>query len=677
MASSPHSLRNLLEFVALPSGPIPIEEVEPIEEIRRRFTTAGMSLGALSPEAHEALAIAMNRIGGKSNSGEGGEDPRRFKRLENGDWANSAIKQIASGRFGVNAAYLASAKEIEIKMAQGAKPGEGGQLPGHKVSVYIAKLRHAVPGVTLISPPPHHDIYSIEDLAQLIYDLKQVNPRARVTVKLVAEAGVGTIAAGVAKAHADIILVSGHEGGTGASPLSSVKHAGGAWELGVAETHQVLLLNGLRNRVTLRTDGGMRSGEDIIYATLLGAEEYNFGTSALIAMGCVYVRQCHLNTCPVGVATLNDNLRAKFKGKPENAVAEEVREIMARLGFHTIDEMVGRTECLRQKLIPDHPKANTLDLSRLIKDVVKDDPTAIRHATRDRNDPEHDQPIDDIILQDAEEAIRDGKPVSLSYKVDNTNRSIATKVSGEIGYQYGEEGLPEGTVELNLTGTAGQSFGAFLAPGIRLILTGEANDYVGKSMSGGEIVIRPMPDHHFEPGNNSILGNTVMYGATGGCLHANGRAGERFCVRNSGGTAVVEGIGDHGCEYMTGGTVVVLGSTGKNFGAGMTGGIAFVYDPENKFLGRYNDQLVGAERLTDEAEVVILKDLITKHYEKTGSPLAARLLGDWVGTMAAFWKVTPHIPSAKPIEVKKGDEDAGKTIITEAIMVSASPAKGS
>ena len=673
MASTPHSLRNLLEFVPLPTGPVPIDEVEPIEEIRRRFTTAGMSLGALSPEAHETLAIAMNRIGGKSNSGEGGEDPRRFKRLENGDWANSAIKQIASGRFGVSAAYLASAKEIEIKMAQGAKPGEGGQLPGHKVSVYIAKLRNAVAGVTLISPPPHHDIYSIEDLAQLIYDLKQVNPRARVTVKLVAEAGVGTIAAGVAKAHADIILVSGHEGGTGASPLSSVKHAGGAWELGVAETHQVLLLNGLRNRVTLRTDGGMRSGEDIIHATLLGAEEYNFGTAALIAMGCVYVRKCHLNTCPVGVATLDDNLRAKFKGKAENvvdffnAVAQEVREIMARLGFRTIDEMVGRTGCLRQRHIPDHPKANTLDLSRLITDVVKDDPTAVRHATRDRNDPEHDQPLDDIILQDAEEAIRDGKPVKLSYKVDNTNRSVGTKVSGEIGYQYGEEGLPEGTLELNLTGTSGQSFGAFLAPGIRLILTGEANDYVGKSMSGGEILIRPLPDHRFKPEENSILGNTIMYGATNGRLFANGRAGERFCVRNSGGTAVVEGIGDHGCEYMTGGTVVVLGSTGKNFGAGMTGGSAFVLDQENKFEGRYNDQLVGAARIASPEDEALLKELVVRHSEKTGSPLAARILAGWSDYLVSFWKVTPHIPPAKPIVEKKGEEESGKTIITEAI----------
>ncbi|MEI6337149.1 MAG: glutamate synthase large subunit, partial [Verrucomicrobiota bacterium] len=435
LANRPHSLRNLLEMTALPSGPVPLDEVESIEDIRRRFTTAGMSLGALSPEAHETLAIAMNRIGGKSNSGEGGEDPVRFKRRDDGDWANSAIKQIASGRFGVTAAYLASAKEIEIKIAQGAKPGEGGQLPGHKVSAYIAKLRHAVAGVTLISPPPHHDIYSIEDLAQLIYDLKQVNPRARVCVKLVSEAGVGTIAAGVAKAHADIILISGHEGGTGASPLSSVKNAGGAWELGVAETHQVLLLNGLRDRVTLRTDGGMRSGEDIVYATLLGAEEYNFGTAALIAMGCVYVRQCHLNTCPVGVATLDDKLRGKFKGKPENvvtffnAVADEVRGIMARLGFRTINEMIGHTECLRQRKIADHPKANTLDLSRLLVDVAKGDSTMVRHATRARNDGPEDRTLDDIILQDAKDAINDGKPITLSYKITNINRSTGTQVS--------------------------------------------------------------------------------------------------------------------------------------------------------------------------------------------------------------------------------------------------------
>ncbi len=669
LANRPHSLRNLLEMSALPSGPIPLEEVESVEDIRRRFTTAGMSLGALSPEAHETLAIAMNRIGGKSNSGEGGEDPERFKRRENGDWANSAIKQIASGRFGVTAAYLASAKEIEIKMAQGAKPGEGGQLPGHKVSAYIAKLRHAVAGVTLISPPPHHDIYSIEDLAQLIYDLKQVNPRARVCVKLVSEAGVGTIAAGVAKAHADIILVSGHEGGTGASPLSSVKNAGGAWEMGVAETHQVLLLNGLRDRVTLRTDGGMRTGEDIVYAALLGAEEYNFGTAALIATGCVYVRQCHLNTCPVGVATLDDKLRAKFKGKPEhvvnffNAVAGEVREIMAGLGFRTINEMIGHTECLQQRQIPDHPKANTVNLSRLLVDVAKGDSTMVRHATRSRNDGPEDRTLDDIILQDAKDAINDGKPITLSFKITNINRSVGTQVSGEIGYQYGEQGLPEGTVDLRFAGSSGQSFGAFLVPGVRLVLTGEANDYVGKGMSGGEIIIRAITPRKYTPHECIILGNTVMYGATGGILFANGRGGERFCVRNSGGTAVVEGVGDHCCEYMTNGTVVVLGSTGKNFGAGMTGGVAYVLDLEDAFPERYNPQLITPERLSNETDVVALKALIYKHLELTESDIAKEVLSDWPKFSGKFWKVCPTVPAAKPVptEVKK-PEEAGHVI---------------
>ncbi|MEI6416675.1 MAG: glutamate synthase large subunit, partial [Verrucomicrobiota bacterium] len=675
LTNRPHSLRNLLTFV--PKESVPLEEVEPIEEIRRRFTTAGMSLGALSPEAHETLAIAMNRIGGKSNSGEGGEDPERYKRRENGDWANSAIKQIASGRFGVSAAYLASAKEIEIKMAQGAKPGEGGQLPGIKVNHYIATLRHAVPGVTLISPPPHHDIYSIEDLAQLIYDLKQVNPRARVCVKLVAEAGVGTIAAGVAKAHADIILISGHEGGTGAAPLSSIKHAGGPWELGLAEAHQVLLLNQLRNRVTLRTDGGMRTGEDIVYATLLGAEEYNFGTAALIAMGCVYVRQCHLNNCPVGVATLDERLRGKFKGKPENvvnyfnAVTEEVRQIMARLGFRTIDEMVGRTEYLQQQKVEGHPKANKLKLDRMLHDVVAHDPTAIRHATRDRNDPEHDQPLDDIILQDAEETIRDGRAVELSYKVNNTNRSVGTKVSGAIAFHYGAEGLPEGTLEIQLKGTAGQSLGAFLSPGITLSLVGEANDYVGKSMSGGRIVIRPRKKRRFAAEENVIAGNTIMYGAIGGTVFLNGRAGERFCVRNSGATAVVEGIGDHGCEYMTGGTVVILGPTGKNFAAGMTGGVAYIFDPEEKFLSRYNAQLVTAQRFTSEDSAEDLKSLIEQHHVLTGSEVAQKILSDWPQSQIHFWRVSPHLPVAKTVvlEEKKEDEQTS-TIITEAITVS-------
>ncbi len=674
LTNRPHSLRNLLDMIPAPTGPVPIDEVEPIEEIRRRFTSAGMSLGALSPEAHEALAIAMNRIGGKSNSGEGGEDPVRFKRREDGDWANSAIKQIASGRFGVTAAYLASAKEIEIKMAQGAKPGEGGQLPGHKVNAYIAKLRHSVPGVTLISPPPHHDIYSIEDLAQLIYDLKQVNPRARVCVKLVAEAGVGTIAAGVAKAHADIILVSGHDGGTGASPLSSVKNAGGAWEMGVAETHQVLLLNGLRNRVTLRTDGGMRTGEDIVYATLLGAEEYNFGTAALIALGCVYVRQCHLNTCPVGVATSQEKLRAKFKGTPDNlvrffnAVAQEVREIMAKLGYRTINEMIGRTESLRQRVVPDHPKANTLDLSPLLVDVAKGDSTMVRYATRSRNDAPEDRTLDDIIMQDAKEAINDAQPITLSYKITNVNRSAGTMVSGEIGYQWGEEGLPPGTINLLLHGSSGQSFGAFLAPGVRLVLTGEANDYVGKGMSGGEIVIKPVTPRKYTPSECIVLGNTVMYGATGGALYANGRGGERLCVRNSGGTAVVEGVGDHCCEYMTNGTVVVLGPTGKNFGAGMTGGVAYVLDEGNTFLDRYNPQLITPARLENADDITTLKEFIYKHLELTESAKAQAILADWPAYEGKFWKVSPTVPAAAPAPVEEKPKD--EQVINENVTAS-------
>ena len=669
LANRPLSLRDLTELVPLSTGPVPIDEVESIEDIRRRFTTAGMSLGALSPEAHECLAIAMNRIGGKSNSGEGGEDPERFKHRENGDLANSAIKQVASGRFGVNASYLASAKEIEIKMAQGSKPGEGGQLPGHKVSGLIARLRHTVPGVMLISPPPHHDIYSIEDLAQLIYDLKQVNPRARICVKLVAEAGVGTVAAGVAKAHADIILISGHEGGTGASPLSSIKNAGSAWELGIAEAQQVLLLNGLRNRVTLRTDGGLRTGTDIIQAAILGAEEYNFGTIALIAAGCVYVRQCHLNTCPVGIATQDERLRAKFKGTPENiinffnGVAEEVRQIMSRLGVRKLNELVGQTKFLRQRHIPDHPKANTLDLRRMLADVAPGDDSP-RYCNRFRNDGAWDRPLDDSVLQDAKDAITGLTPMSLSYKVRNINRSIGARVSGEIGYQRGNEGLPEGTLELKLEGSAGQSLGAFLSPGLRIVLEGEANDYVGKSMSGGEIIVRPPAERKFAAHENSIIGNTVLYGATGGTLFASGRAGERFAVRNSGGTAVVEGVGDHGCEYMTNGTVVVLGRTGRNFGAGMTGGVAYVLDLEDKFETLFNPQLIGVERLA-EADVTLVQLLVYKHLENTESERAREILADWSRFGAKFWKVRPHLPAAKPAEAHP--KAAADTVISERV----------
>ncbi len=648
----PVSLHDLFELI--PGQSIPLEEVEPIEDIRVRFTTAAMSLGALSPEAHELLAVAMNEIGGKSNSGEGGEDPVRFKRYENGDWANSKIKQIASGRFGVTAEYLASAEELEIKMAQGAKPGEGGQLPGMKVQGIIAKLRRTQPGVQLISPPPHHDIYSIEDLAQLIHDLKQVNPRARVCVKLVAESGVGTIAAGVAKANADIILVSGHEGGTGASPISSIKHAGLPWEIGLAETQQVLMLNGLRDRVTLRTDGGLRSGMDIIHAAILGAEEFNFGTIALIAMGCVYVRKCHLNTCPVGIATQDPKYRDKFKGKKEyvvnffNSVAHEVREIMASLGVRKLNDLIGRVEFIKQRHIDGHPKANTISLRRVLKNVAAELGEDVpRICLKGRNDSSHPHPLDDKIIQEAKDAITDQVPVKLSFKVKNTDRNIGTKLSGEIAYHWGDTGMPEGTITVELEGSAGQSFGTFLCGGIKLILTGEANDYVGKGMTAGEIVIRPRACVKFAASENSILGNTVMYGSTGGHLYASGRAGERFCVRNSGGTAVVEGIGDHGCEYMTNGTVVVLGPTGRNFGAGMSGGVAYILDEAGQFAQLYNPEMIEIVPLEPE-DGTILKGLIENHVMNTNSRKAEALLSDWNVAQMQFIRVQPIQPKPAP-----------------------------
>ncbi|MGI9239278.1 MAG: glutamate synthase large subunit, partial [Verrucomicrobiales bacterium] len=642
-ASHPVSLHDLFEFVPGKSGPIPVEEVEPIEDIRVRFTTAAMSMGAIGPEAHETLAEAMNAIGGKSDSGEGGEDPVRFNSPK-----NSKIKQVASGRFGVSAEYLANCEEIEIKMAQGAKPGEGGQLPGHKVNGLIARLRRTQPGVQLISPPPHHDIYSIEDLAQLIHDLKEVNPRARICVKLVAETGVGTIAAGVAKANADIILVSGHEGGTGASPLSSIKHAGLPWEIGLAETQQVLMLNDFRKRITLRTDGGLRTGRDIVHAAILGAEEFNFGTIALIAMGCVYVRKCHLNTCPVGIATQDPKYRAKFKGTKEdvinffNAVSEEVRQIMATLGVRKLDDLIGRTEFLRQREVPDHPKANMLDLSPILKDVAKEAGHDIaRICKMNRNDGNHAHPLDDKILQQAHGAIKEKTPITLEYKVKNTNRNVGTKLSGSIAYMHGDHGLPEGTVNVKLRGSAGQSFGTFLCGGVKLDLTGEANDYVGKGMSGGQIIIRPPAKASFAAADNSIVGNTVMYGATGGELFAAGLAGERFCVRNSGGTGVVEGCGDHGCEYMTNGRAVILGATGKNFGAGMSGGVAYVYDIAGNFNQLYNAEMIKVEAVTDEGELKELAELIYRHLELTESARAKEIMDDWGASQKKFLKVSP------------------------------------
>jgi glutamate synthase (NADPH/NADH) large chain/glutamate synthase (ferredoxin) len=646
--NTPITIRHLLRLKKGRSA-IPLDEVEPIEEIRRRFTTAGMSLGALSPEAHEALAIAMNRIGGKSNSGEGGEDRARFATMENGDSKNSRIKQVASARFGVTAEYLASATELEIKIAQGAKPGEGGQLPGHKVSPLIATLRRSTPGVTLISPPPHHDIYSIEDLAQLIYDLKQVNPRAKICVKLVAEAGVGTIAAGVAKAHADVVLIAGHDGGTGASPLSSIKYAGSPWELGVAETQQVLLLNGLRNRITLRTDGGVRTGQDIIIASLLGAEEFNFGTTALIALGCVYVRQCHLNNCPTGVATQDDKFRAKFRGMPDavvdffNALAQEVREILASLGARKLDEIIGHPEMLETFVPADHTKAALVDLRPLLT-VPDIDPLAPRHHTWERNDKLEDQPIDARILQDAKDALAKKRKVKLSYKVNNAHRSIGAGLSGEIAYRYGDEGLADGSITLKFDGSSGQSFGVFLVNGVKMTLQGEANDYVGKSMSGGEIILIPAKAATFDPSLNTICGNTCLYGATGGKLFAYGQAGERFAVRNSGATAVVEGVGDHGCEYMTRGTIVVLGPTGKNFGAGMSGGLAYVLDEDAGFQKRYNPGMVNLERISGAEDGKVLQAIIYQHLEATESKKAKEILAQWDTYSKKFWKVIPHPP---------------------------------
>ncbi|MBI3323813.1 MAG: glutamate synthase large subunit [Candidatus Omnitrophica bacterium] len=643
----PICLRDLLEFKS-DRNPIPMEEVEPVEAIRKRFCTAGMSYGALSKETHECLAIAMNRINGKSNSGEGGEDPVRFKPFPNGDSACSAIKQVASGRFGVTPAYLSSARELEIKIAQGSKPGEGGQLPGHKVSEEIARVRHSVPGVTLISPPPHHDIYSIEDLAQLIYDLKMSNARAEVCVKLVSEAGVGTIAAGVAKGYADVVHIAGHDGGTGASPISSIKNAGSPWELGLAETQQVLVMNDLRGRIAVRTDGGLKTGRDLVVAALLGAESYNFGTAALVAAGCCMVRQCHLNTCPVGVATQDPKLRAKFKSPPDFVVnfftlaAQEVRQILAHLGCRSLDEIIGRVNLLQVKpKARQNPKWASIDWSAILADP---DPSGSRPRRRmvARNDREGDTPLDEQVLAESKPALEGRARVTLRYPVKNHQRSIGTRLSHQIALLYGDEGLPGGaSIEVQLSGSAGQSFGAFLIAGVRLTLAGDANDYVGKGMHGGEIVVRPNPRVPAKSEELVLVGNTVLYGATGGILYVAGRAGERFGVRNSGGRAVVEGLGDHGCEYMTGGTVVVLGPTGRNFGAGMTGGSAFVLDAEDHFPKQFNPALVEISRVEDPEDQTLLRSMIIRHAELTGSRKAQETLSGWDDLVPLFWKVSP------------------------------------
>lgn len=665
-------LRDLLEFRS-DRKPIAVDEVEPIEELRKRFMTPGISYGALSRETHEALAIAMNRIGGLSNSGEGGEDKDRYRVRENGDSACSKIKQLASGRFGVTPEYLMSAEQFEIKIAQGSKPGEGGQLPGHKVSAEIAAVRHSTPGVTLISPPPHHDIYSIEDLAQLIYDLKMINPKAKVCVKLVSAVGVGTVAAGVVKGHADIILISGADGGTGASPLSSIKNAGMPWELGISETQQVLVLNDLRGKVLLRTDGGMKTGRDVVVACMMGAEQVGFGTMALIAAGCCMIRACHLNTCPVGVATQQEKLRAKFTGTPEdiihyfNGIAHEVRDILASLGYSTMNDVIGRTDLLVQKENIEHAKASTLDLSPLLAQI---DPKGLRprYHVQERNDWENDKPLDDEILKDLGDAIKKKSALRLKYKLSNVNRSVGARVAGAIAKEHGDAGLPEGTIDITFRGTAGQSFGVFCIPGLRLRLIGQANDYVGKGMHGGEIILLPPNNASFKTHENVILGNTVMYGATGGTLYAAGIAGERFCVRNSGGSAVVEGGGSHMCEYMTGGLVVSLGEVGWNFGAGMTGGRAYVYDAQYVFEDRYNNQLIGIKRLETTQDEMLLKDMVVRHLEKTGSAHSAEILANWEKSRDLFWQVDPILSETKirtEVVVNLNRDDQGRPIRTE------------
>ncbi len=644
-AQPPTSLRDLLE-IKTDRAPVPLHEVEPMERIRGRFIVTAMSLGALSPDAFTTLARAMNAIGNRSNSGEGGEDPAWYQTSGDGPAMHSAIKQVASARFGVTAEYLSRAQELEIKIAQGSKPGEGGQLPSHKVTAMIARLRHAVPGIPLISPPPHHDIYSIEDLAQLIYDLKQANPRARIGVKLVSEAGVGTIAAGVAKAYADYILIAGHSGGTGASPLSSIKHAGSPWELGLAETQQVLVLNDLRGRVTLRTDGGLRTGRDVVVATLLGAEEYGFGTLSVVTIGCDMARQCHLNTCPTGIATQREDLRAKFTGKPADTInyftfiAEEVRDILASLGYRALDELVGRSDLLTKCEPANAPRAAMLNLDRLLTPA---DPSGRRPRLHQqaRNDRD-DVPLDDTILHDIEAALDGEGKVAQRYRIRNSNRAVGAKVAGTIALRYGARGLPEATIDCTFTGSAGQSFGAFCTHGMRWRLIGQANDYVGKGMSGGEIIVRPPDDARFTWHENVIAGNTILYGATSGALFLAGRAGERFAVRNSGARAVVEGVGDHGCEYMTGGIVAILGPVGRNFAAGMSAGIAFVLDSAGEFEGKVNQELVGIQRVSDDDDAEILRILIQEHFDFTSSPRAYEILTHWSEYLTHFWRVTPH-----------------------------------
>jgi glutamate synthase (ferredoxin) len=661
------TLRGLFRFK--PAGPaVPIEEVEPVSAIVTRFATGAMSYGSISAEAHETLAIAMNRLGGKSNTGEGGEDPERYVPLANGDSKRSAIKQVASGRFGVTSEYLVNADELQIKMAQGAKPGEGGQLPGHKVYPWIARTRHSTPGVGLISPPPHHDIYSIEDLAQLIFDLKNSNPDARISVKLVAEGGVGTVAAGVAKAHSDVVLISGHDGGTGASPLTSLKHAGLPWELGLAETQQVLVLNKLRDRIVVQVDGQMKTGRDVVIGALLGAEEYGFATAPLVVMGCIMMRVCHLNTCPVGIATQDPVLRAKFNASPEfvgnffRFVAEEVRELMAELGFRTMDEMIGRVDCLNIERAVTHWKAKGLDLQPLLHQPKLPASVARRRVRAQEHGLE--VALDNELIERCRPALEGRTPVEFTIPIRNMDRTVGTMLGYEVTRRNGGQGLPDDTIRITFTGSAGQSFGAFVPRGMTMTLVGDANDGFGKGLSGGRLSVFPPPEATFKSQENIIVGNVAFYGATSGEAFVSGIAGERFCVRNSGATVVVEGVGDHGCEYMTGGRVIVLGRTGRNFAAGMSGGIAYVLDADGSFAKRCNREMVDLETLLDGDEVSLLQDLVMKHARLTGSAYVEGLLKDWAGLQRRIVKVmpreykrvlaeqvkrereTPHVPSA-------------------------------
>ncbi|MDR7300069.1 glutamate synthase large subunit [Haloactinomyces albus] len=663
------TMRGLLGFREGAREPVPIEEVEPVSEIVKRFATGGISYGSISQEMHEVLAVAMNRLGGKSNTGEGGEDADRFTVDANGDWRRSAIKQAASGRFGVTSEYLVNSDDIQIKMAQGAKPGEGGQLPGHKVYPWIAGTRHSTPGVGLISPPPHHDIYSIEDIAQLIYDLKNANPRARVHVKLVSEVGVGTVAAGVSKAHADVVLISGHDGGTGASPLSSIKHAGAPWELGLAETQQTLLANNLRDRIVVQTDGQLKTGRDVMIAALLGAEEFGFATAPLVVSGCVMMRVCHLDTCPVGVATQNPELRAKFDGRADYIVnffefiAQEVREHLAALGFRSIAEAVGHADMLDTDSAARHWKTQGLDFSPILH-VPELPPEASRHCTT-AQDHGLEKALDNTLIQLCEGALADATPVRLEMPVRNVNRTVGTMLGSEVTRQWGGEGLPDDTIDVTFTGSAGQSFGAFVPRGITLRLLGDANDYVGKGLSGGRIVVRPESTASFAAEHNVIAGNVLLYGATGGEMFVRGVVGERFAVRNSGAVAVVEGVGDHGCEYMTGGRVIVLGSTGRNFAAGMSGGVAYVLDLHEQ---RVNHDMVDLDPLDDE-DRRFLAEQVRKHHDETGSTVAGALLADWDAALRRFGKVMPK--DFKRVLTAKADAERDGRDVNEAIMEAA------